>query len=356
MESVKQEKTAHTKGFLGYEDVTSAVQKVEDNWDKVSKTDKYSTGLPLLDEYLGGGYGIEGAGEVVLIHSTSKTFKSTFSMQLMKDPLERGVKVGWIILEGGLWRAIRNLKQLYAPHSFATREGGSADYSDYEALAPKLPALVFAMTEEMQQNDFSMDEVISWMGKARVEHGIDLFLIDPIGYLSDYSSDWNTPDYKKESRFMKSLINFADTTASTVVCLQHNIKASEGSLHPSYRESAIGGSQSFSKSPTKVIEMRGEGWLYGDPSAGRCVSLEMYMARDVRDWRLQPVLLDVNFHKDGKGKFFTMHKYAEPEAEEVLKRAHDQRTLWYRQIKGANDPEGESAADLEALKWEAENE
>lgn len=325
-----EKKTAHTKGFDSYDDVESNLQQMDKNWGNVGKSDKYSTGFSILDEYMGGGFGIDGAGEVVLIHSTSKTFKSTLSMQLMKTQLENGVKVGWIILEGGLWRAFRNLKQLYAPVKKGDKVIG---YEKFEALRPKLKDLIFAMTDEMKQNDFTMNEVISWMKKARLENGVELFLIDPIGYLSDYSSEWNIPDYKKESKFMKDLVHFADSTASTIVCLQHNTKGNETALNQTHREAAIGGSQSFSKSPTKVIEMRNEGWLHDDPKAGRLLSFEMYMARDVQDWRTMPVLLEMNFHQDQQGKFFTMHKYDEGQAEALMERSKDKRKLWFGQIK-----------------------
>lgn len=333
------------EGFSEYEDISAASKQLRDNWDIVGKSDKYSTGLPILDKYLGGGFGIKGAGEVILIHSTSKAFKSTISMQLMKTQLENGVKVGWIILEGKLWRALRNLRQLYAP---VQTSKGVVGYERYDVLEPKLNDLIFAMTEKMQNSSFKMDQVISWMRKARVEHGIDLFLIDPIGYLADYADfESNIPDYKKESKFMKDLVHFADATNSTVICIQHNTKGSDDSKNPAHRERAIGGSQSFSKSPTKVIEMRNEGWLDKDnPEAGRILSLEMYMARDVSDWRGFPVFLQVNFHPDKKGKFFTMIKYDDNTADGRLEKS-DGRKLWYGQVKKSGDN------DLEELLEDA---
>lgn len=329
--AVRKSPSAMPAGFNEYENIKKAREQVHKNWDNVSKSDKYSTGLSILDEYMGGGFGIEGAGEVMLIHSTSKTFKSTLSMQLMKTQLENGVKVGWIILEGGLWRAFRNLRQLYAP---IQTPNGMVGYEQYDKMESGFDNLIFAMTEKMQLSDFQMDKVIAWMKKARLEHQVELFLIDPIGYLSDYSSDWNIPDYKKESKFMKDLVHFADSTGSTVICLQHNTKGNESLFSQTHREAAIGGSQSFSKSPTKVIEMRNEGWIdKDDPTKGRVISLEMYMARDVQDWRGYPVLLNMNFHQDGKGKFFSMIKYNDQTGGGKLDEKKDGRKLWFGQIK-----------------------
>ena len=314
------------RGFDVYQDVMQEYSKTLNNWDNVGKTDLYSTGLEVMDEYLCGGFGQRGQGEIVLIHSASKCFKSTLSMQLVRDPLERGVKMGWIILEGGMFRAFRNLRQTYA------QEG----YEKCDAILKANQQNIFSMSEEMQYSEFSMDNVISWMKYLYATKGVQFFLIDPIGYLSDYSSDWGTPDYKKESKFMKNLVQFADQTCSTVICLQHNTKGND--FDDKHRESAIGGSQSFSKSPTKVIEIRREGLLAPeDPSKGRLMSMEFYMGRDVMDKRGYPLLFNVQFHPDGKGKFFSVPKYdTQEDADASLSGGRgrkDGRHVWWGQVE-----------------------
>lgn len=299
-----------------------ALNWVNDNWGKKGETSKYSTGLPILDSYLGGGYGLNNAGEVMLVHATSKTFKSTLAMQFLKTPIEKGEKVGMILLEGELKRAMRNMKQLYFPN-----------YSRFDSLTKNFPAQIEVLPKAAKKGGFSMEDLILWMKQLVATKGIKLFLIDPIGYIADYANEMNIPDYKKESKFMKDLGDFADETGSTVICIHHNVKSGETAFRKPHREAAAGGSQSFTKSATKVIEVRAEGWLdKKDPTKGRLLSLEMYMARDVQDWRANPVLINVNFEKDGEGKHFTMRKYHDKKADGIFEDDTEDRELWFGQV------------------------
>lgn len=328
-----EKKTAHTKGFDKLEDVSSALKQVEEGWDEVGKTDRYSTGFPILDDYLGGGFGSTKRGEVVLIHSTAKTYKSTIALQFIRTTLERGDKVGLIILEGDLPSTLTMLRQLYAPVEI---NGSVQGYERFDTMAPNLPNQLFVMSRQMIKGGFEMHEIVDWMEQMSFK-GVKLFLIDPVGYLADFAADSNIPDYKRESRLMKDIAEFAYQTKSTIICLQHNVKDGDY-LNPSHRQSAIGGSQSYSKSATKVIEIRNEGLIdEGKPDGGKILSLEMYMARGVSDWRYRPVLMEVVKHPDGKGIIFSMYKYDKIDAENILASRKDDRSLWYGQLKNDID-------------------
>lgn len=332
----KKKKTAHTAGYLELDDVPAALKKMDELWTDVGKTDLYSTGLPILDDYLGGGFGSEKSGELVLIHSTSKTYKSTFSWQMVKAALERGEKLGLIILEGRLPESLVTLKQLYAPVQKGNKVAGYERFDELMKNVVENKQLV-SLSRKFLENDFEVKEITEWMSIQRLS-GVKLFLIDPIGYIADYAKD-NEPSYKLESKLMKQLSNFVYDTCSSVICIQHNVKDGDY-LNPAHRQAAIGGSQSFSKSPTKVIELRNEGPMDPEnPKSGKLISLEMYMARSVRDWRGYPVILQVYSHPDGKGRFFSMTKYDKETGNIILngrdgKKNKDNRGLWFGQIKG----------------------
>lgn len=331
-----KKKIAHTPGYLEVEDVSAALKKADELWTSVGKTERYSTGLAILDQYLGGGFGNDKSGELILIHSTSKTYKSTFSWQMIKTALERGEKVGLIILEGRLPESLVTLKQLYAPVQVGNEVLG---YERFDKLMEDVikDKRIVSLSRKFLDNEFEVKEITDWMCMQKT-NGVDLFLIDPIGYISDYAHS-NEPSYKLESKLMKQLSNFVYDTCSTVICIQHNVKDGDY-MNPAHRQAAIGGSQSFSKSPTKVIELRNEGPMDpNNPKSGKLISLEMYMARSVRDWRGYPVILQVYSHPDGKGRFFSMIKYDEEAGNTILngrdgKKNKDNRALWYGQIKG----------------------
>lgn len=328
-----EKKTAHTKGYDKYEDVTKALEKMVNSWDEVGKTSKYSTGLPILDDYLGGGYGSETRGEVVLIHATAKTYKSTLAAQFIRTPLEQGEKVGIIALEGRLDTFFTELRKLYSPVQVGNIVEG---YERFDAIMDNFPQQIFAMSTEMIRSEFRMDEIVSWMKKTKLEHGVSLFIVDPIGYLADFAEISNIPDYKRESKLMKEISDFAYDTNSTIICIQHNVKDGDY-LRPAHRQAAVGGSQSYTKSATKVIEVRNDGLINADQKfSGKYISLEMYMARGVPDWRMRPVILEIIPHPDRKGTIISMYKYTKEKGDAILKDPHNKedRWMWSGQIKG----------------------
>jgi len=313
-------------GFDKYEDISKLYKSMQGGWDKVGITDRYKTGNPIMDSYLGGGFGGAPGGEVLLLHSTAKSFKSTISMWMLRHSIEAGEKMGWIILEGGTEKALRTLRQTYV--------GKYPEYEKCDEVLAKNHANIFSMSRDMRRANFDMDMIITWMKNLVATKGVKLFYIDPVGYLADYSRDLGVPDYKKESVFMKKLSWFCEDTDSTAILVQHNVKSSNIILH---REGAIGGSRGFSNAATKVIEIRKEGYIDPDrPEVGRRMSMEFYYARDVRDHQFNPLIVDVMFHQDGKGKWINIPTFQDPEvADSKLqkdKNSSETRHVWLGQI------------------------
>lgn len=321
-------------GFDSYEDISKLYRSMQNSWNNVGVTDRYKTGNPLMDEYLGGGFGGAPGGEVILVHSTAKAFKSTITMWMLRHSIEAGEKMGWIILEGGTEKALRTLRQTYV--------GKYPEYEKCDEVLKKNAANIFSMSREMRRANFDMEQVIAWMKNLVLTQGVKLFYIDPVGYLADYSNDIGIPDWKKESVFMKKLSWFCEDTDSTVLLVQHNVKGSNIVLH---REAAIGGSKGFSNAATKVIEIRKEGYIDEQhPEKGKRMSMEMYFARDVRDHQFTPLIVDVMFHQDGKGKWIYIPTFRDPDEADsklkVNKQVNENRKVWIGQVN-------ESAADLE---------
>ena len=323
-------------GFDKYEDIARLYKNMQSDWNKVGVTDRYKTGNPIMDSYLGGGFGGARGGEVILVHSTAKAFKSTITMWMLRHSIEAGEKMGWIILEGGTEKALRTLRQTYV--------GKYPEYEKCDEVLAKNAANIFSMSRDMRRANFDMDMVITWMKNLVATHGFKLVYIDPVGYLADYSTDIGVPDWKKESVFMKKVSWFCEDTDSTVLMVQHNVKGSNIQLH---REAAIGGSRGFSNTATKVIEIRKEGYIdEHDPGKGKRMSMEMYFARDVRDHQFTPIIVDVMFHPDGKGKWIYVPTFRDPEDAnsklKVNKQVNENRQVWLGQLS-------DNVSDLEDL-------
>lgn len=324
------------KGFNSYEDIQALYKTTTDDWDKAGITDRYKTGNQVMDAYLGGGFGGASGGEVIVVHSTSKAFKSTITMWMLRHSIEAGEKMGWIILEGGTAKALRNLRQTYV--------GKFPEYEKCDEVIKKNAANIFSMSKEMRRENFDMEQIIDWMRNLVLTEGVKLFYVDPVGYLADYSNDLGVPDWKKESVFMKKLSWFCEDTNSTALLVQHNVKGNNIKLH---RDAAIGGSKGFSQAATKVIEIRNEGYINEQrPEEGRRMSMEMYFARDVRDHQFSPLIVDVKFAPDGKGKWiyipnFRDQEYADSKLK-IDKQTFESRHVWEGQINS-------SYGDLEEL-------
>ena len=151
-------------GFDKYEDIARLYKSMQSDWDKVGVTDRYKTGDPIMDSYLGGGFGGAKGGEIILVHSTAKAFKSTITMWMLRHSIEAGEKMGWIILEGGTQKALRTLRQTYV-----------SKYPEYEkcdAVLAKNAGNIFSMSRDMRRANFDMDMVITWMKNLVATHGV----------------------------------------------------------------------------------------------------------------------------------------------------------------------------------------
>lgn len=276
------------RGFNEFDELSSALDKTIADWKTTGKTNLYSTGIPKLDEYLGGGFGQPNGYEIVLIHSTSKTYKSTLAMKFMVDSLYRGIPQGWVILEGSLPEALNRARR-------------TADsYEDFDNAVRKNGHLVYSMSKTMKRSAYKLADILSWMKFLRAEKDVKLFFVDPIGYAFDFSTrDPFDNEWSRQARFMQELSAFAEDTNSTIVLVQHNTKDS-GAVS-TFRAAAVGGSQTLTKAATKVIELRRNGAYFTLDGMHNTIALEYYFARHTRDHMYEPMILDISTKSDGIG-------------------------------------------------------
>lgn len=314
-------------GFEEYDSVLKAQEKNLKDWDSTGVTNLYSTGIPQLDKYLGGGFGKEGDFEIVLIHSQPKTYKSTLALLFMMDAVKRGVPQGWVILEGSLAEALNRLRKSFDP------------YEEFDKLIPTMDKCVFAMSKKMRRSNYTLGDILKWMRYLHATKGVSLFFIDPLGYAFDFSTrDPYENEWSRQARFMQDLAAFGEDTNSTIVLVQHNTKDSSGP-NASHRSAAVGGSSTLTKAATKVIELRREG--DGVTATGeryRRVSAECYFSRHTFDHDHHPMVIDFYQKPDGKGMNIFIPTFSASSAEDALnKKQLDGRTVWDGQIDDSID-------------------
>lgn len=78
-------------------------EAIKKRGDTFGKTDLFSTGDPIIDEYIGGcypgGYGRKNGYEVVLIFGDTGCNKSTFASSLIIEPAKKGHRIAYFALE-----------------------------------------------------------------------------------------------------------------------------------------------------------------------------------------------------------------------------------------------------------------
>lgn len=320
------------EGFDTYDSILDAQKHNLETWDTTGVTNLYSTGIPQLDRYLGGGFGKEGDFEIVLIHSQPKTYKSTLALMFMMDAAKRGIPQGWVILEGSLAEALNRMRKCFNP------------YEEFDKLVPQMDKCVFAMSKKMRRSNYSLGDILKWMKYLHSTKGVSLFFIDPLGYAFDFSTrDPYENEWSRQARFMQELAAFGEDTNSTIVIVQHNTKDSSGP-NVSYRAAAVGGSATLTKTATKAIEIRREkDEITGTGEQYRRIALEMYFSRHTFDHTRCPMLMDIYQRNDKKGLDIFVPTFTESSAENAFgEKTEKGRSVWYGQIDSA-------ASDMEEL-------
>lgn len=320
------------EGFDTYDSIIDAQKHNLETWESTGVTNLFSTGIPQLDRYLGGGFGKEGDFEIVLIHSQPKTYKSTLALMFMMDAARRGIPQGWVILEGSLAEALNRMRRCFYP------------YEEFDKYIPTMNECVFAMSKKMRRSNYALGDILKWMRYLNSTKGVNLFFIDPLGYAFDFSTrDPYENEWSRQARFMQDLSAFGEDTNSTIVIVQHNTKDSSGP-NASYRAAAVGGSATLTKAATKAIEIRRE--KDDVTSVGerfRRIAVEMYFSRHGLDHSRQPLLIDVYQRSDKKGLSLFVPTFTENSAVGALNEKGEKgRSVWYGQID-------DNASDLEEL-------
>lgn len=310
-------------GFNEYDSVAEAQKHNLETWESTGVTNLYSTGVPQIDKYLGGGFGKEGDFEIVLIHSQPKTYKSTLALLFMMDAVRREVPQGWVILEGSLAEAMNRVRKSFDP------------YEEFDKLVPNMEKCVYAMSKKMRRSkQFTLSNILKWMQDLYINKGVKLFFVDPLGYAFDFSTrDKYENEWSRQARFMQDLAAFGEDTNSTIVLVQHNTKDSSGP-NASYRAAAVGGSSTLTKAATKVIELRREkDDVTSTGERFRRIALECYFSRHTFDHDHHPMLIDFYQRADGKGLNMFIPKFSTTSAEDAFGKKKEQgRTVWSGQI------------------------
>ena len=231
---------------LGMTPAFTLVEEAKKASEEWGRTDLYSTGDPILDEYLGnsqtGGYGRRSAYEIITIFGDTGMNKSTFASSLIIDPASKGTTVAYFALEDD-------------PKDVVSRLMKQCD--DEEQLNKVLENVLF-----MPENDgYTLDMMAEAI--ENIFSIADIVVIDPLQFIFEASvAEKGETEFNRQRLFMRRMNNVMKHTNKTLIIVSHTGKG--GGKDGRTGVDRIIGSSAVAQVSTKVIEInRKDDGLHG---------------------------------------------------------------------------------------------
>lgn len=233
---------------LGMTPGVSLIEEAKASMGSWGKTDLYSTGDPILDEYLGnsrtGAYGRESGYEIVTIYGSTGCSKSTFATTMILDPAEKGVPIAYFALEDD-------------PKDVVQRILIQCDMN--EEKAKRILKNIMFMPES---DGYTLDA----MAKAIEEifSVADIVVVDPLQMIFESSvEERGETEFNRQRLFMRKMNNVMKHTGKTLIIVSHTAKKG-GKNDTKAGVDRIIGSSAVAQVSTKCIEIdRKEDGLHG---------------------------------------------------------------------------------------------
>ena len=232
---------------LGMTPAFTLIDAARDEQEEWGKTDLYSTGDQIIDEYLGnsdkGGYGRRHGYEIITIFGDTGMNKSTFATSMVLDPASKGVKVAYFALEDDPKDVVKRIMVQCG--------------NDKEKLEKVCQNILFMPESDGYTLD-AMAEAIEDIFKVA-----DIVVVDPLQFIFEASvAEKGETEFNRQRLFMRKMNNVMKHANKTLIIVSHTNKGS-GKDRASGVARIIG-SSAVAQVSTKVIEIdRKEDGLHG---------------------------------------------------------------------------------------------
>jgi KaiC/GvpD/RAD55 family RecA-like ATPase len=172
----------------------------------VGRTDRYSTGLLGLDHYLHGGYGIKDMWEIILLHGSYGSGKSTFAINLLADPIKTGVRVGIMALEDDPRVVVKRL---------------AIALNDIElSQEPLASRRIRLLPPEPKDKGWSLSdlakEIELWFTDP--VYGVEIIVLDHLQFAFDFAEyDGKRGEWGRQAKFMQQVNGIMRRTNKTLI-------------------------------------------------------------------------------------------------------------------------------------------
>lgn len=208
-----------------------AAKKEINNW---GKTDLYSTGDAVIDEYLGGGFGRKDGYEIITIFGGTGMNKSTFATSIILDAAKKGTTIAYFALEDD-------------PKDVTKRILIQCEMN--EELALKILDNILFMPESKGYTLPEMSEAIEKIFKIA-----DIVVVDPLQFIFEASEvGKGESEFNRQRTFMRDMNTVMKHTNKTLIIVSHTNKG-DGKQAKIGLDKIIG-SSAVAQVSTKAIEI-----------------------------------------------------------------------------------------------------
>lgn len=221
-----------TKQLVYIGDFLEEANKLRGNY---GKTELYSTGQSVVDDYLGGGYGREDGYEVVLLFGPTGVGKSTVALNFIARPIIENVKVGLLVLEDDMADVSIRLSQIL-------------NEEQYERM--NIEQNVRCLPQDALVRSWSLADLLEYI-ESWFEDGVELILLDHLQFAFEGATAIKGEnEYIAQRIFMQQLNQLMKRVKKTIILVSHINKA-----HGAKGMNQIVGSGAIAQASTKVIEI-----------------------------------------------------------------------------------------------------
>lgn len=222
-------------------------------------TNKFSFGDDRLDDYCGGGYGKDGAFEIVLIGATTGLGKSTFVLNMAAALLEQNVRFCLLSLEDDGGSTLVRLENIIR------------DEEKINKMYATINKTWFLRTEEDVKDEYTIDEALDYISKI-YDYGVDVVFLDHIQFFVE-SIDRRSiakMDDNNLSRYIHRKLNHTVKLKNKTLVLVSHVRKGEESEN---LNDMFLGSSALAQAATKIL------YLKREKDSNDIISLQMTKTR-----------------------------------------------------------------------------
>lgn len=236
---VREEK--HIVKNLGMIPGISKIEEARARALKNKKTDKYSFGDAMIDEYCGGGWGRHDAYGIVCVFGGTGMNKSTLVSQMAISPALKGDKVAYLALEDEIEDVVARMdKQMDAQSGLQNEQ--------------KFKEAMMNIHFFPENHGYSLSELVKTCKELFVVY--DVVIIDPIQFVFESSiiergeTEWN-----RQRVFVNELQAVVKEAKKTLVFVSHTNKSAYNKKEEISAEGQMQGAGALPQICTKIIQI-----------------------------------------------------------------------------------------------------